>query len=103
MTDEAGIHTLAGAPGGVCIVLRPRDRLLWVPDALVSHGKVELGGLTHSELLPSSAADLKRRKVTGWQFNRNKFGLSFGSKNGLRFHFDSVVSLNYPFYNISLV
>ena len=30
----------------------------------------------------------------GWQFNWLKFGLSFGLKNGLRFHFDSVTCLN---------
>ena len=26
------------------------------------------------------------------------FGLSFGLKNGLRFHFESVTCLNYPFF-----
>ena len=31
------------------------------------------------------------------------FGLSFGLKNGLRFHFDSKTCLNYPFLNIFLV
>ena len=35
----------------------------------------------------------------GWQFNRIKFGYSFVLKNGLRFHFDSVTCLNYPFFN----
>ena len=29
-----------------------------------------------------------------------KFGLSFGLKNGLRFHFDSETCLNYKFLNI---
>ena len=33
-------------------------------------------------------------RVPGWQFNWLKFGLSFGLKNGLRFHFDSVTCLN---------
>ena len=32
-----------------------------------------------------------------------KIGLSFGLKNGLRFHFDSETCLNYPFLNIFLV
>ena len=39
----------------------------------------------------------------GWQFNRNNFGLSFGLKNSLRFHFDSLTCLNYPFFNFFLV
>ena len=30
---------------------------------------------------------------TGRQFNRKNVGLSFGLKNGLRFHFDSETSL----------
>ena len=41
--------------------------------------------------------------AAGRQFNRNFFGLSFGLKNGLRFHFDSETCLNYPFLNIFLV
>ena len=40
---------------------------------------------------------------TGWQFNRTKFGLSFGLKNGFRFHFDSVTCLNYQFLDILIV
>ena len=32
-----------------------------------------------------------------------KFGLSFGMKNGLRFHFDSETCLNYLFLNIFVV
>ena len=36
----------------------------------------------------------------GTQFNRNIFGLSFGLKNRLRFHFDSETCLNYSFMNI---
>ena len=32
-----------------------------------------------------------------------KIGMSFGLKNGLRFHFDSVTCLNYPFANFSLL
>ena len=35
----------------------------------------------------------------GWKFNR-KFGLRFGLKNGLRFSFDSVICLNYPFFEL---
>ena len=35
----------------------------------------------------------------GRQFNRNIFGSSFSLKNHLRFHFDSVTCLNYPFLN----
>ena len=31
----------------------------------------------------------------GAQLNRKNFGLSFGLKNGLRFHFDSETCLNY--------
>ena len=31
------------------------------------------------------------------------FGLSFGLKNGLRFHFDSETCLNYPILNIFFV
>ena len=42
-------------------------------------------------------------EVTGWKFNKKKFGLSFGLKNGLRFHFDSVTCLNYPLMNYFLV
>ena len=38
----------------------------------------------------------------GTQFNRNKW-LEFRLENGLRFHFDSVTCLNYPFLNIFLV
>ena len=42
------------------------------------------------------------RAVPGTQFNRNFSGSSFGLKNlvknGLRFHFDSVTCLNYPFF-----
>ena len=40
---------------------------------------------------------------SGRRFNRNIFGLSFGLKNGLRFHFDSETCLNYPFLKIFLV
>ena len=39
----------------------------------------------------------------GRQFNRKTFGLSFGLKNGLRFHFDSKKCLNNPFLKIFLV
>ena len=39
----------------------------------------------------------------GRQFNSKKYGLSFGLKNGLRFSFDSVTCLNYPFLNMFLV
>ena len=35
--------------------------------------------------------------------NRKFFVLSFGLKNGLRFHFDSETCLNYPFLKIFLV
>ena len=31
----------------------------------------------------------------GWQFKRKHFGLSFGLKNSLRFHFDSMTCLNF--------
>ena len=44
-----------------------------------------------------------RHSHPGRRFNRNIFGLSFGSKNGLRFHFDSETCLSYPFLNIFLV
>ena len=40
--------------------------------------------------------------IAGDQTNRNNFGLSFGLKKGLRFHFDSDTCLNYPFLNIFL-
>ena len=43
------------------------------------------------------------RRGTGRRFNRKHFGLSFGLKNGLRFHFDSEACLKYPFLNIFLV
>ena len=35
----------------------------------------------------------------GRRFNRKTFGLSFGLKNGLRFHFDSETCLNSLFLN----
>ena len=35
---------------------------------------------------------------TGTQFNRKLFGLNFGLKNGLRFHFDYKTCLNYPIF-----
>ena len=38
--------------------------------------------------------------VTGRRFNGNSFGLSFVSKNGLRFHFDSETCLNHLFLNV---
>ena len=34
----------------------------------------------------------------GRRFDRKSFGLSFGLKNGSRFHFDSVTCLNYDFF-----
>ena len=40
---------------------------------------------------------------SGRRFDRKKFGLSFGLKNGLRFHFDSMTCLNYQFLNFFLV
>ena len=41
--------------------------------------------------------------VTGTRFNRKCFGLSFGLKSGLRFHFDSDTCLNYQFLNFFFV
>ena len=42
-----------------------------------------------------------RLSTTGKRFNRKTiFGLSFGLKNGWRFHFNSETCLNYPFLNI---
>ena len=41
--------------------------------------------------------------IAGGQTNRNNFGLSFGLKKGLRFHFYSGTCLNYTFLNIFLV
>ena len=38
--------------------------------------------------------------VAGRQFNRKVSGLSFGFKNGLRFHFGSETCLNYPCWDI---
>ena len=35
--------------------------------------------------------------LSRWQFYRKEVGLSFGLKNGLRFHFDTVTFLYYPF------
>ena len=46
---------------------------------------------------------VERHEEPGWQFNRNINGLSFGLKNGSRFHFDSVTCLIYPFLNFLLV
>ena len=40
---------------------------------------------------------------SGRQLNRTFFGLSFGLKNGLSFHFDSETCLNQPFLNFFLV
>ena len=37
----------------------------------------------------------------GGQFNRKNFDLSFGLKNGLRFHFDSDTCVNYQVLNFS--
>ena len=42
----------------------------------------------------------RRGAPPGWQFNRNKIGSIFGLKNGLRFHFDSMICLNYPTFYI---
>ena len=36
---------------------------------------------------------------SGRRFDRKKFDLSFGLKNGFRFHFDSETCLNCPFLN----
>ena len=38
--------------------------------------------------------------ISGRRFNRKIFGLSFGLKNGSRFHFDSETWLNNPFLDI---
>ena len=57
----------------------------------------ELFGM-RSEKLPFTGLLLKVYPgKAGWQFNWLKFGLSFGLKNGLRFHFDYVTCsyLNY--------
>ena len=43
-------------------------------------------------------ASRRRTRRSGTQFNRKKFGLSFGLKNGLRFHFNFVTCLNYPLF-----
>ena len=54
----------------------------------------------HREALPEGGVVAGHRpRLPGWRFNRNNLGLSFGLKNGLRFHFDSVRGLNYPFLN----
>ena len=55
--------------------------------------------------LAEEVCDLQAKlsAVTGTQFNRKFFGLSFGLKNGLRFHFDSATCLNYPFLSVFLV
>ena len=53
--------------------------------------------------LQQQVSTVEEHTSSGRQFNRKHFGLSFGSKNGLRFHFDSETCLNYPFLNIFLV
>ena len=50
----------------------------------------------------AGAVDLHGRRPAGTHFNRSNFGLNFGLKNGLRFHFDSESCLNHPFLNIFL-
>ena len=41
--------------------------------------------------------------IPGAQFKSKNFGLSFGLKNSLRFHFESDTCLNYQFLSFSLV
>ena len=58
----------------------------------------------------SMAVKIKRKRKksddgsadSGRQFNSKKFALSFGLKNGLRFHFDSETCLNFSVGNIKL-
>ena len=71
----------------------------------------------YSFCMPNSAeAKMKRTRTTsaddgeregedqGRNSIENKFGLTFGFKNSLKFHFDSVThTLHYPFLNFSLV
>ena len=56
--------------------------------------------------MPTSPTSPRKRtgqRGSGMRFNRQKFGLRFGLKNGVRFRFDSETCLNYPFLSILLV
>ena len=84
-----------------------------VPDAEEQHHRVEhlpQGPLLDRELhqevegeVPVLLGDVHDADGPVRQFNKQNFGLSFGLKNGLRFHFDSETCLTYPFFNIFLV
>ena len=48
--------------------------------------------LEHSPVMSPSLMESGKSRVA---IQKKKIGLSFGVKNGLRFHFDSVTSINY--------
>ena len=48
---------------------------------------------------PFWAARPEASRRSGWQYNIKICGLNFSLKNGLRFQFESVTCLNYPFFN----
>ena len=63
-------------------------------------------GFLHDEafaILLVTHLDLGEGELEGAIQWKKNFGLNFGLKNGLRFHFDSETCLNYPFMNNFLV
>ena len=61
-------------------------------------------GSTHLKMLEAMKKEFRLLRIL-WRQGPNsiekKLGLSFGLKNGLRFQFDSVTCLNYPFLQFS--
>ena len=69
---------------------------------VVSVGAKDLLDPQLMTLAQGSLGDVRKNNSTylGGNSIEKNVGLSFGLKNGLRFHFDSKTCLNYPFSNI---
>ena len=91
LPDDMGMHFLAE-------MAKMADRVS--PVAATEEEDIAVQDVTECSFeVPSRRVKIGAR-TPGTQFNRNIFGLSFGLKNRLRFHFDSETCLNYSFMNI---
>ena len=86
-----------------CEVLEPVDDCFTEEVECSRYCNAPIEGVLGDNLINFVTSVSEAACEAGRRFNRKQFGLSFGLKNGLRFHFDSETCLNYPFLNIFLV